>query len=573
MKLQVDAVFWKTNERIAFVDSRNQSQIISKRLQQMWTNLRSSSKNIVVLKLKKNQFTIYNYITTQFMFRAIRESRVATFFVTNFEKIDKSFLLFALKRWLMNHNWIFAKTTSTSIATNHIDDKIIHNFFDISQKNEFSWNNFQSCVFQWDEMLEKVKNYQILIIDEISMINDELFTYLNEFLTRVHKNTYVFENIHVILFENLMQLSFVTDRQIFHASQWRLFTSMFLIKFRRHDRNSKFDKMLETIRMKNITNEIMNTLHTRWHEFDIRNLTNKSTAFMSLKKNVKRINDLMLKRCCNDVSYEHTAMNKKQKRRLWNDKHLKQFKRETNLFEFVTIVIEAKIMFLNNTMINLEISNEICGLIVDINDNEHSIVAFFKANEIEICEVVDKSNFFWFWTTNNDDHFNLELLRDLWNSIFKIAAVDTERLCVNRSQNSIFDSKRYCSESKLDDVCSRTCIYRDEQSTEVQANWDCITLSKDFQDWQRDDQRVWTFEREIRWYNSATSDINKDLIDCKCRYSIKKHISKNADRRDYSIENNSHSIFRSDTWCCSWWKTYTVYWRNSNTLCFQKLFF
>ena len=68
-------------------------------------------------------------------------------------------------------------------------------------------------------MFEKVKNYQVLIIDEISMINDELFTYLNEFLTRIHKNIYVFENIHVIFFENLMQLSFVTNRQIFHAFQ------------------------------------------------------------------------------------------------------------------------------------------------------------------------------------------------------------------------------------------------------------------------------------------------------------------------------------------------------------------
>ena len=282
-------------------------------------------------------------------------------------------------------------------------------------------------------MFEKVKNYQVLIIDEISMINDELFTYLNEFLTRIHKNIYVFENIHVIFFENLMQLSFVTNRQIFHAFQWKLFISMFFIKSRRHDRNSKFDKMFETIRMKNITNEIMNTLHTKWHEFDIRNLTNKSIVFMSLKKNVKKINDLMLKRCCNDVFYEHTAMNKKQKRRFWNDKHLKQFKRKTNFFEFVTIVIKTKIMFFNNTMINFEISNEICDLIVDINDNEHFIVTFFKTNEIEICEIVDKSNFFLFWTTNNDDHFNFELFRNLWNSIFKIAIVDTKRLCVNRS--------------------------------------------------------------------------------------------------------------------------------------------
>ena len=238
-------------------------------------------------------------------------------------------------------------------------------------------------------MLERLKSYQVLIIDEISMVSDELFTYLSELLARVHKNTYAFGGIHVILFGDLMQLPPVTGRQVSHAPQWRLFTPMFLTRSRRHDRDTEFGKMLEAIWMGNTTDEIMNILHTRWHEFDIRSLTDRSTALMSLKENVRRINDLMLERCCSGVSYEHIAVDKEQGRRLSGDKHLRQFKRETNLSESVTVVVGAKVMFLNNTMIYLGISNRTCGLIVDINDNEHPIVAFSKADGIEVCGAAD----------------------------------------------------------------------------------------------------------------------------------------------------------------------------------------
>ena len=67
-------------------------------------------------------------------------------------------------------------------------------------------------------MLNVVKNYKILIIDEIFMINDELFEFLNDMFARVRENTLSFNDIHVVIFENLMQLFLIIDRQIFHVS-------------------------------------------------------------------------------------------------------------------------------------------------------------------------------------------------------------------------------------------------------------------------------------------------------------------------------------------------------------------
>ena len=44
---------------------------------------------------------------------------------------------------------------------------------------------------------------------------------------------------------------------------------MFFTKSRQHDRNSKFETMLKTIRINKIINEIMTTLLKKYHEFDI----------------------------------------------------------------------------------------------------------------------------------------------------------------------------------------------------------------------------------------------------------------------------------------------------------------
>ena len=119
---------------------------------------------------------------------------------------------------MLKHEFSYVKTTSTNIAINHIIDKTIHFFFEIAHKNDFSIV-YHSCVMKNDEMYKTLKKYRVFIIDEIFMINDELFNFLNELFVKIQRNIRFFDDIHVIVFENLMQFFSIIDRQVFHVFQ------------------------------------------------------------------------------------------------------------------------------------------------------------------------------------------------------------------------------------------------------------------------------------------------------------------------------------------------------------------
>ena len=160
---------------------------------------------------------------------------------------------------------------------------------------------------------------------------------------------------------------------------------MFFKKLQRYNQNSKFKKMLKIIRIKDITNKLMNTLHMRFQKFNIQNLTNRNTILMLLKITVKQFNELMFKQYCNNVFYEHVTINKKQNKKLKNNNYFKQFKKKINFFKLITIMQEAKVMFLNNSKIEQSIFNNICKLITKINENNYFVVTFFKTNKIKKC--------------------------------------------------------------------------------------------------------------------------------------------------------------------------------------------
>ena len=91
---------------------------------------------------------------------------------------------------------------------------------------------------------------------------------------------------------------------------------MFLIKSQQYNRNPKFDKMLKIIHIRNVINNIINTLYTHFHKFNIRILINQNIILMFLKVNVNKINNLMLKQCYTNILIQHISINKQQKIRL-----------------------------------------------------------------------------------------------------------------------------------------------------------------------------------------------------------------------------------------------------------------
>ena len=113
---------------------------------------------------------------------------------------------------------------------------------------------------------------------------------------------------------------------------------------------------------------------------------------MFLKINVKKFNALMLNCCCKNVLFNYKVINKKQSYCFINTNYLKQFKRKTNLSKSIIIIKKIKIIFFNNFEFFKDILNNTIDLIVEINKNNCSIIAFFKIDKVEIKSCFINSN-------------------------------------------------------------------------------------------------------------------------------------------------------------------------------------
>ena len=92
---------------------------------------------------------------------------------------------------------------------------------------------------------------------------------------------------------------------------------------------------------------------------------------MFLRIDVQRFDDLMLERYCQFDSIEYIVINCKRNQML-NDyhRHFKVFNKETNLSHVVIVVLNARVMYLNNDFLKKKvISNKSCELIIRINEN------------------------------------------------------------------------------------------------------------------------------------------------------------------------------------------------------------
>lgn len=94
----------------------------------------------------------------------------------------------------------------------------------------------------------------------------------------------------------------------------------------------------------------------------------QSTIVVSLRAKVKKLNALILDRCCGFDGKDHYAVDRKRNR-IHNREGFKSFKQETNLPGFVTCVPGARVMHINNQYISQSISNGSCGFIVDVSES------------------------------------------------------------------------------------------------------------------------------------------------------------------------------------------------------------
>jgi ATP-dependent DNA helicase PIF1 len=366
------------------------TDIVQKQLLQLKTMNINTIGEHVALQLEGDQYRAYTAVTNSII--NSRHTGVH-FFITGPGGTGKSFLLKSLEVWCHRSKQKPLLLSPTGIAANNITGNTIH-----SALSTFSDGTvYRSSIFSGDTgRANELRTIKVLIIDEVSMVDAQLFTFISTIFSRLHQNSKPFGNIHVILFGDLMQLPPVSGLKIFNAPAWRLFHPLFLNQPQRQTKDLKFFYILNKIRFGEIDEEVKEALQQQANHFDLATQTYTTTFLCSLKTDAFRMNKLMLSTLPEFESADSIfrSIDCEEGRVLkdnedYDDRHdLRTFKKGTNFPRTVTCVIGAKVMFLTNSMIDQVISNGTCGIIVSLRPNGEPNVAFPTRHGIRVRQLI-----------------------------------------------------------------------------------------------------------------------------------------------------------------------------------------
>jgi len=167
------------------------------------------------LHMGPDQYSAFSTLSTTFDQLHIINSQWL-FFITGSAGVGKSYLLLAIQQNLDSWWLTYVKLTPTGIAAVNIQGQMIHSALSMMTSNFGNrMMSYVSSIFQSEEKLMEMKGYQVLLIDEISMVSAEMLTFISSTFGQLHGNAKPFGGICVIAFGDLLQLPPIVGQQVF----------------------------------------------------------------------------------------------------------------------------------------------------------------------------------------------------------------------------------------------------------------------------------------------------------------------------------------------------------------------
>ena len=381
--LQVETLFMEALDRVSQVMCVDVRSIVESRLRQMHQVSRPLMSMADILDLEGDQYLAYDRVTSKLSRHQPGRPGFQAF-ITGPGGTGKSYLLKAFEQYLTGRRKTFLKMAPTGIAACNIEGQTIHAALSL-RASDTEGLSFLTSIFQHEEQVNELRKIQVLIIDEISMVSAGLLTYISTYFSKIHKNSLPFGGLHVLAFGDLMQLPPVKGLEVFYSRVWKVFVPVFLNRSRRHNTDTEFGTLLLAVRMGRMTDNQFQSLHNRFLLFSWNQVVYESTLLVSYRQDARKLNDLMLEKCCPFESVTHSASDRQRGQLINIAQSQKSFKRETNLPEEVVCTAGARVMFLTNQHIDKGISNGSCGLILSVDDDGMPTVVFPRHDRILVC--------------------------------------------------------------------------------------------------------------------------------------------------------------------------------------------
>ena len=286
----------------------------------------------------------------------------------------KSYTIKYIIEYLNNANKNFAITASTGTAAVMIGGQTLHSFLGLGLGTG-SIKDILGNILKNKKKYENILKLDVLIIDEISMIDKELFEKISEVLCIIKSNEVCFGNIQLILVGDFCQLAPVKGKYCFLSDIWNKINIKIILleKLIRQDEDQLFQKILKIVRKGKCTDNIIKVLD-RLRDTVFENGI-IPTKLYPINVNVDKINNIEIEKlkALGNISKIYPAITSCDK-----EKEGEKFSIELTLNAQVIIIrnISVEESLVNGTRGVIKHLGEDYVIINDINGNIHTIKYF-----------------------------------------------------------------------------------------------------------------------------------------------------------------------------------------------------
>jgi ATP-dependent exoDNAse (exonuclease V) alpha subunit len=310
-------------------------------------------------------------------------------FLTGPAGTGKSVTLNKIKEYCFQKGKKFGITATTGTAAFILGGKTLHSFLGIGMGKESAEEIFKFVRYKLPHVATKLRECDVLIIDEISMLDKELFDKISDYLQIMRKNTKPFGGIQLVLTGDFCQLEPVSGDYCFKSDNWDKLDLkiIYLHKLIRQDGDIEFQNILSNVRYGKCSDEIFEKLSSlKNKEFG----EIKPTILYPRNFDVEKINklesDKLIESGAKKETYKILYSNSKYK-----DKTQRWIK-SLDLPESITICVGDQVVVTTNVDQELGIVNGTRGIVTDVKitcvtikkiDHELVNIKYYKSTNAE----------------------------------------------------------------------------------------------------------------------------------------------------------------------------------------------
>jgi len=280
--------------------------------------------------------------------------------LTGFAGTGKSYCLDVLFKALEHKGIAYGKTSSTGVSAMNIGGSTLHSFCGIGL-GDLSKELLLENLKKYKKARSRIKNCEVLVIDEISMIKASLLDKLDYIFRKVRRNDAPFGNVQIILSFDFLQLPPVIrseekDGMAFESKVWdKLDLKTIYLKEIIRQKDKDFANLLSNLRVgKTQGIELLDECVGREIEGDIRPIKIYMKNYHVNMENSRRLNEIDEKL----VTFRSIDMGK--------DHHIKYFDKNCPAPKKLELKVGAQVMLLKNIDIEGGLFNGAMGIVSNI---------------------------------------------------------------------------------------------------------------------------------------------------------------------------------------------------------------